>query len=126
VESHPASVARRRTGRGAVSPVRWRPPSRIINQGPWRVSTKNGLDSRQADEILGLRGVKSCRAYIITCRARQRVRTWLKLECALLIVFRELYGRVPECNSHGKGMKRKDEFEYFSYARVRRVIEELG
>jgi len=79
----------------------------------------------KADEILGLRGVKSCRAHIITCRPRQRVKTWLKLERALLVTFRELYGRIPECNSHGKEMKRRDEFEYFSYARIRRVLEEL-
>ena len=32
---------------------------------------------------------------------RQRVRKWLKLERALLIEFKRLFGDVPHCNSHG-------------------------
>jgi hypothetical protein len=80
----------------------------------------------KADKILDLRGVRSCRAYIITCRARQRVRTWLKLERALLIVFREIYGDTPRCNRHGKKMQATDQFDYFARPRLRSVLEELA
>ncbi len=80
----------------------------------------------KADEILTERGVRSCRAHIITCRARQRVKTWLKLERALLVVFRQLYGHVPRFNSHGRKMGPRDVFDYFSRARVRSILEELA
>ncbi len=79
-----------------------------------------------AEEILGSHGVRSVTAHVVTCRPRQRVRTWLKLERAMLIIFREMYGTVPEWNSHGKKMKAGDEFEYFARARVRAVLEELA
>jgi len=102
--------------------------SKVAYIGTTRVGAKRVAHSvaLKADDILQLRGVRSMTARIITCRPRQRVKTWLKLERALLIVFKETYGAVPRCNSHGKKMKARDEFEYFARARVRAVLEELA
>src|SRR5438876_573559 len=74
-------------------------------------TTKNGVSriaqsvAARAPAILRLHGVRSFDARIITCKPRQHVKTWFKLERALLMTFRELYGQVPKCNSHGKRMK---------------------
>jgi len=81
--------------------------SRIVYVG----TTKNGSSrvaesvAWQAEKILRLRGVLSLDARVLTCRPRQNVKTWLVLEKALLIAFREKFGEVPRCNIHGKGIK---------------------
>jgi hypothetical protein len=79
----------------------------------------------RAEAILGLRGVRSFHARVITCRPRRNVKTWMKLERALLVVFKENFGSVPECNSHGSKMKERDVFRIFSRGGVTAVIEEL-
>jgi len=79
----------------------------------------------RADDILALHGVRSFHARIITCKRRQKVSTWKKLERALLLVFREHLGQPPFCNSHGKRMKETDEFRYFSKSGVKLVLDEL-
>jgi hypothetical protein len=80
----------------------------------------------RADVILGLRGVRSFHARVVTCRPRRNVKTWIKLERALLVKFKEMYGSVPECNSHGKRMKARDVFRIFSESGVRTVLEDLA
>jgi hypothetical protein len=80
----------------------------------------------RAQQILGLSGVKKVTARIVTCGPRQKVKTWVKMERAMLFTFRSEYGRVPKCNSHGKNMKESDEFTYFSRDAVRKVIQNLG
>lgn len=54
------------------------------------------------------------------------MKTWLKMERAFLLVFREMFGDVPVCNSQGKKITEHDEFEYFARARIKRVIEDLS
>lgn len=54
------------------------------------------------------------------------MKTWAKLERGLLLCFRECFGEVPECNSHGKKMKVTDEFYYFAKKGVRNIIDELS
>jgi hypothetical protein len=80
----------------------------------------------RAEDILSLHGVRAFHARVVTCRPRQRVKTWLKLERALLLRFRDLYGSVPKCNSHGKKIKEMDEFSYFARNGVTLVLEELA
>ena len=80
----------------------------------------------RADDILSLHGVREFHARVVTCPPRQNVRTWHKLERALLIEFREMYGDVPHCNTQGNKMKETDEFEYFRLRAVRRVIDDLS
>lgn len=95
-------------------------------------TTKKGMSriaqsvSTRAEDILSIRGVRQFHARIITCPPRQRVKTWHKLERALLMQFRIIYGDVPYCNSHGTRMKETDEFEYFRRSAVVDVIEELA
>lgn len=80
----------------------------------------------RADKILALRGVNEFEARIITCGSRQRVRTWYKLERAMLLMFRDMYGEVPVCNSHDKRIKETDEFDYFRPKRLRRILQDLA
>jgi hypothetical protein len=80
----------------------------------------------RAEDILSLHGVREFHARVVTCPPRQSVRTWLKLERALLIEFKRMFGDIPHCNSHGIRMKATAEFVYFGKAGVRSVIEELS
>jgi hypothetical protein len=95
-------------------------------------TTKRGMArvassvASRAEDILALHGVRSFHARIVTCKPRQRVKTWLKLERALLIAFKTAYGDVPRCNTHGKKMRASDEFSYFHEKGVRHVLEELS
>jgi len=91
--------------------------------GVWRLTSSA---AERASRILGQRGVESFNAFVLTCTPRRRVRTWHKLERALLLQFRELFGRVPICNTHGQQMVETDEFYYFARERVTDVIEELS
>lgn len=100
--------------------------SRIVYIG----TTKNGVSriatsvAAKAEKILSAHGVQELHVRVITCKPRQRVKTWLKLERAALLTFRELYGQIPRYNSQGSHMTETDEFEYFSRARIRRVLED--
>jgi hypothetical protein len=95
-------------------------------------TTKNGMDriaqsvAARSDAIFALRGVLEFNAHIVTCTPRQSIKTWHKLERALLLEFRNLYGETPECNGTGHQMAETDEFEYFSRSRVRRILEDLA
>lgn len=80
----------------------------------------------KAQELLGLHGVRSFHARVVTCKPRRRVKTWKKMERALLLGFREKYGAVPKCNNHGKKMKVTDEFGYFAKHGVNVVLDDLA
>lgn len=102
--------------------------SRIAYIGTTRrgISRISQSVAARADDILSLHGVRSFHARIITCRPRQGIKTWLKLERALLLRFRETFGEIPSCNSHGSSMRETDEFRYFSKSGVSNVIDELS
>ena len=95
-------------------------------------TTKNGgariaqSVATRAKRILSLHGVTEFQARTVSCKPRQRVKMWHKLERAMLICFKELYGEIPECNVQGKNFVEVDEFEYFSKVRVKRVLEDLS
>lgn len=80
----------------------------------------------RAEEILSIHGVRTFYARVVTCKPRQRVSTWKKLERALILTFKEIYGEPPRCNLHGRKMRETDEFCYFGRKGVRNVIEELS
>jgi hypothetical protein len=80
----------------------------------------------RAEAILVLNGVHEFHARIITCNSRQRVKTWCKLERALILTFRERFGVIPYCNNKGKRMKQTDEFSYFTRSRIANIIDELS
>lgn len=102
--------------------------SRIVYIG----TTKNGLArvaasvAERADEVLGEHGIRQVSVRIIDCRGIPNVKTWRKLERALLLCFRSKYGEVPWCNTHGKRMAEGDEFDYFVRTRVDAVLAELA
>lgn len=102
--------------------------SRVVYIGTTRKGASRLASSaaERADEILGMHGVRSFRVRVLTCRSRQRVRTWHKLERALLLAFREKYGEVPFCNSHGVNMEITDEFRYFARLRIEDLLDELA
>ena len=80
----------------------------------------------RAEDVLSEHGIRKVIARIITCGPRRRVKTWVKLERALLLLFRAEYGAVPKLNSQGRKIKEGDEFGYFSREAVRKVIQRLG
>lgn len=102
--------------------------SRVVYFG----TTKQGVArvahsvAYHAEAILGRWGVRSCHVRIITCKPKQKVKTWVKLERALLLEFRKRYGDVPKQNTKGKRMKETDEFRYFRRKRVQAIIDELS
>lgn len=95
-------------------------------------TTKNGVSrvaqsaAYRTDEIFRKRGVRSFTVHLVTCRPRQRVKMWVKLERAFLLAFRDQFGAVPACNSHGKGITGLDEFEYFARTKIDRLIADLS
>ncbi|UCG49067.1 MAG: hypothetical protein JSU94_04645 [Phycisphaerales bacterium] len=94
-------------------------------------TTKKGMAriaqsvAARAKDVLSLHGVREFTVRIITCAPRQNMRTWIKLERALLLTFRHKYGSLPKCNTAGKNMKERDEFKYFTHKRLERVLEAL-
>jgi hypothetical protein len=76
----------------------------------------------KADELLALHGVRELHFYVVSCRARRRVKTWHRLERALLLTFREIYGEIPRCNSQGSRLQWRDELNYFTSKRLRSVL----
>jgi hypothetical protein len=81
---------------------------------------------RANDLLRNYRGVSSLKARLVTCRRRQRVKMWLKLERAMLLVFRETFGGPPKCNTHGKHIVESDEFRYFRRDRIKQFINQLS
>jgi hypothetical protein len=78
------------------------------------------------DEILANHDLTHFDAHVITCKAIARVETWRKLERALLMTFRDLYGEPPLCNRRGAGIQEEDEFSFFTRERIRNVLQDLG
>jgi|SRR5579859_1125100 len=102
--------------------------SRIVYIG----TTKNGWGrvaqsaAAKVDSILGSRGVRRFTARVITCRPRRGVKTWLKLERALLLAFKAAHGEVPVLNTQGRRIKELDEFRYFKRSRLMRILDDLA
>lgn len=102
--------------------------SKIIYIG----TTKKGVArvaqsvSAKAENALGMHGVTEFEARIVTCKLRQNVKTWLKLERGLLLVFKDMFGEIPKLNTQGKNMSVRDEFIYFVPSRLKTILEDAG
>ena len=70
--------------------------------------------------------MKGLEFHIVTCTRRAGVSTWRKLERALIIRFRELFGDIPEGNKQGRLWRWKDEKKLFSKSRLDKVIDSLS
>ena len=75
----------------------------------------------QASDLLERHGVRHLDFFVVTCRPLQRVRTWRKLEDALLLTFKHQFGTVPIGNTVGKNRSWRDELDFFTEARLRSV-----
>lgn len=95
-------------------------------------TTRNGISrvansaAQRSWDVLWSYGVQSFDVRIVTCRPRQGFKSWLKLERALILAFREKFGEPPMCNVQGRAMQLGDEFDRFSYARLNRIIDTLS
>ena len=77
----------------------------------------------RAKDLLALHGVTSLSFFVVACAARQRVKSWHKLEVGLILAFKHLYGSVPKCNVKGKSQNWSDELEYFTRSRLEGVLK---
>ena len=106
----------------------WGSRSRVAYIG----TTKKGMAriaqsaSARANAVLGLHGVRNFIVRIVICAPRRKVKTWEKLERALLLAFRHKYGKLPVCNTVGKNIKETDEFRYFNRGRLEKILETLA
>ncbi len=102
--------------------------SRILYIG----STKKGSSrvavsaAAKARELLNEHGVKELNFYTVSCPGRQHVKTWMKLERGLLLIFREKFGNVPIANKHGGRMKWRDELSFFTHKRLGSVLDKYS
>ena len=71
-------------------------------------------------------GIKHLNVRIIRCRGRRAVETWRKLERALLLKFRERYGKIPLANKAGGRMSWDDEHKYFKSSRLEDILRQLS
>ncbi len=77
---------------------------------------KTFLDSRRNH------GIKRLDFHVITCTPLRNVKTWEKLERALLLAFKDRYWSVPVANTMGKHAKWRDDLDYFSEKRLRMIL----
>jgi len=90
--------------------------------GVFRVA---GSVASKADELLRTHGVNELTAWVLTCRGRKRVRSWLELERAFLYCFRQKYGELPHSNKVG-GKRPGNAFNYFSRRSVESVLDKFS
>ena len=94
-------------------------------------TTKRGVEriaqsaAKQSKALLGLHGVRELEFYVVACGPRQGLKTWKKLERALIILFREQLGEVPKGNKQGPGLRWKDEREIFGRRKLEQVLESV-
>jgi hypothetical protein len=86
--------------------------NRIASSAAWR-----------GEVLLYDYGISHLKIHVVTCGRVQGAETWKKLERALLIRFREIFGNVPRANKVGKHLKWRDEKRYFAQEKLDRVID---
>lgn len=76
-------------------------------------------------DVLWSHGVTSFDVRIVTCPPRKGVKSWVRLERAMLLAFREKFGEPPMCNVQGRGMREGNEFKLFARGRINQIIDDL-
>lgn len=98
--------------------------SRIVYIG----TTKRGVArvaqsvAYRSKKILESWGVTSFSAFIVTCRPRNKKRTWLRLEGTLITKFKDIFGERPKCNKRNG----KPDWDLFRPQTVERIIEDVS
>lgn len=101
--------------------------SKIIYIGQTQSGIKRIAESAaRSTSVLQKHGVNTVQVYTVACQPRQNVNSWRKLERAMLLEFRCLYGNVPMYNTQGKNYTEQDEFRYFSRTKIRKILQDLG
>ena len=99
--------------------------SRIVYIG----TTKKGAEriaasaAAKASKMLGQHGIQYLEFFVVTSTLVAGVKTWHKLERGLLLSFKEMFGKQPECNEAGKSMRWTDELKYFTRGRLDGLVE---
>lgn len=102
--------------------------SRIVYIG----TTKNGISrvaesaASHSEAVLSEPGINRFSARIVSCTPRQNIKTWHKLERALILQFKEMFGEPPVLNTQGKNFEWRDEKKLFSVGRLATIIEDLS
>lgn len=95
-------------------------------------TTKKGLSrvagsaAYRAQDVLWTHGVQSFDVRLVTCQGRNGIRSWRRLERAMLISFREMFGGIPLCNVQGSGFEEDREFVTFRRSRIDEIIRNLS
>ena len=102
--------------------------SRVVYIGTTKTGTYRIAQSAvdKSKDLFTLHGIKQLSFYIVTCSSVKNLQSWKKLERALILTFRQLYGDPPKENIQGKRMKLTDEYDYFSRAKLLKVIEKYS
>lgn len=82
-----------------------------------------GSAAKKAQELLTQHGIKHLDFFVVTCTGRKRIETWKKLERALILTFRCIYGEPPVGNTQGIKMKWEDEKKYFTTSILEGIIK---
>lgn len=96
-------------------------------------TTKKGISRVAASAALKVNealkkysGIKKLTVRIVTCKPRQKVRTWFALERALLTAFRLRYGKLPKSNLKGEKLNPDVVFTLFARKRMGEIIDDLS
>lgn len=103
-------------------PFGYRSP--ILYIGTTRVGVQRIAQSAaaRAQRLLANHGVNQLQFHVVSCTPLRNVKTWQKLERALLLAFKHTYGSVPLGNTAGKNVRWRDELDYFSEKRLVAVL----
>ncbi|MFH1384743.1 MAG: hypothetical protein ABIH47_07265 [Candidatus Omnitrophota bacterium] len=99
--------------------------SRIVYIG----TTKKGANriassaAYRGEVILDFYGIRHIEVNIVTCGSIQGAEMWKKLERALLLRFKEMFGELPRGNKAGRWIKWRDERKYFRVEKLEEVIK---
>ena len=80
----------------------------------------------KASEAFRLRGVKKIEVHIVTCAGRKAVKTWKKLEAALIAAFWERYFDIPEYNKIKGGVRSVEDVSLFRPKALQKLLLRFG
>ena len=103
--------------------------SRIIYIGTTGKGARRPATSavdKASEAFSELRGVKKIEVHIVTCGARQAVKTWQHLESSLLAVFRERYWGLPKYNRKKGSVRYIEDVSLFREKALQKIVQRFG
>jgi hypothetical protein len=80
----------------------------------------------KAEQLLNQFGLNTLHFHVLTASKIPGLKSWRLLERALILRFREKFGRTPRANVVGKNMRWDDELEYLTHQKLDKVIDSLS